>query len=72
VTNWTEFCVRFAFGFPQVRATVGSTARLENLRELTDAVKNIAPQAADIQADPARLQRRWSDETDIHAKPWTM
>ena len=72
LTNWTEFCVRFAFGFPQVRATVGSTARLENLREFIAAVKNVAPLAADIQADLVRLQRRWSDETDIHAKPWTM
>lgn len=72
VTNWTEFCVRFAFGFPQVRATVGSTARLENLQEFTAAVKNPTPLAADIQADLVRLQRRWSDETDIHAKPWTM
>ena len=72
ITNWTEFCVRFAFGFPQVRATVGSTARLENLREFTAAVKNITPLATDIQADLVRLQRRWSDETDIHAKPWTM
>ena len=72
VTNWTEFCVRFAFGFSQVRATVGSTARLENLREFTAAVKNITPLAADIQADLIKLQRRWSDETDIHAKPWTM
>ena len=72
VTSWTEFCVRFAFGFPQVRATVGSTSRLENLREFTSAVQNIAPLAAGIQADLVRLQRRWSGETDIHAKPWTM
>jgi predicted aldo/keto reductase-like oxidoreductase len=72
VGNWTEFCVRFAFGFPQVRATVGSTARLENLREFTDSIKTITPLPADIQADLVRLQRRWSDETDIHAKPWTM
>lgn len=72
VTNWTEFCVRFSFGFSQVRATVGSTARVENLREFTTAVKNITPLPADIQADLVKLQRRWSDETDIHAKPWTM
>ena len=31
VSSWTEFCVRFAHSFPQVKATVGSTARLENL-----------------------------------------
>ena len=72
LTNWTEFCVRFSFGFPQVCATVGSTARPENLREFTEAVKNPRPLPVQIQADLIRLQRRWSDETDIHATPWTM
>ena len=72
LSNWTEFCVRFSFGFPQVCATVGSTARPENLREFTAAVKNPRPLPAPIQADLIRLQRRWSDETDIHATPWTM
>jgi hypothetical protein len=30
--TWTEFCVRYVFGFSQVRATVGSTSRQENLK----------------------------------------
>ncbi len=72
IGNWTEFCVRFAFGFPQVRATVGSTARAENLREFIAATQHITPLPADIQADLVKLQRRWSNETDIHAAPWTM
>jgi hypothetical protein len=72
IGNWTEFCVRFAFGFPQVQATVGSTARAENLREFMAATRHIAPLPPNIQADLVKLQRRWSDETDIHAAPWTM
>jgi predicted aldo/keto reductase-like oxidoreductase len=71
-TNWTEFCARFVFGFPQVLATVGSTSRLENLREFIGAVKEVRPLPPEIQADLMQLQRRWSDKTDIHAKPWTM
>jgi predicted aldo/keto reductase-like oxidoreductase len=73
ISSWTEFCVRFAHGFPQVRATVGSTARPENLREfLSAAGKDIRPLPADIQAEIVQLQRRWSDELDLKAEPWTM
>ncbi len=28
IPSWTEFCVRFAHSFPQVRATVGATSRV--------------------------------------------
>lgn len=74
VTDWAEFCVRFAFSFPQVRATVGSTSRpanLETLLRLTSGA-TIEPLPSEIVADLARLQSRWSDETDIQAQPWTM
>jgi hypothetical protein len=70
--NWTEFCVRFAYGFPRVRATVGATSRAENLRLFLDAVKAIQPLPSDIQGEIVKLQRRWSEETDIHAEPWSM
>jgi hypothetical protein len=70
--SWTEFCVRFAYGFGQVRATVGATSRAENLRAFLDAVKVIKPLPGDIQAEIVNLQRRWSDETDMHAEPWSM
>src|SRR5688500_11668917 len=33
IESWTEFCVRFAHSFPLVRATVGATSKIENLRE---------------------------------------
>jgi len=72
IATWTEFCVRFAHSFPQVRATVGATAKPENLAQFVRAAQSIQPLPADIIAEIASLQRRWSDETDIHAEPWTM
>lgn len=72
ISGWTEFCVRFAHSFPQVRATVGSTGRPENLREFLRAAQNIQPLPRDIVEEISRLQRRWSDELDIHAESWTM
>ena len=45
ISSWTEFCVRFAHSFPQVRATVGSTSRPENLSEFLRAA-NGHPAAA--------------------------
>ena len=70
--SWTEFCMRFAFGFPQVRATVGATNKPDNLNEFLNCSRNVTPLLADIQTEIVRLQRRWSDETDIHAEPWSM
>jgi predicted aldo/keto reductase-like oxidoreductase len=70
--TWPEFCARFAFGFPQVRATVGATSKLENLAEFQNAISDLRPLPADIQSEIIRLQYRWSDETDIRAEPWTM
>jgi predicted aldo/keto reductase-like oxidoreductase len=70
--TWPEFCVRFVYGFPQVRATVGATSRPENLRAFLDAVKAIQPLPKDIQSEIIALQSRWSDQTDVHAEPWSM
>jgi aryl-alcohol dehydrogenase-like predicted oxidoreductase len=73
VESWAEFCVRFAFSFPAVRATVGATSRSEGLADfLTASRGDIAPLPKDIVEEIARLQRRWSDETDVHAAPWSM
>jgi hypothetical protein len=72
IKSWTEFCVRFAHGFSQVRATVGSTSHLENLKEFLSAAANIKPLPRNIQNEIIALQRRWSDELDIHAEPWSM
>jgi len=70
--SWTEFCVRFAHGFPQVRATVGATSRLENLKEFLAAAERIEPLPTDIQNEIIQLQYRWSDEFDMKAELWTM
>jgi aryl-alcohol dehydrogenase-like predicted oxidoreductase len=70
--SWAEFCVRFAFGFGQVRATVGASSRVENLRQFLNAVREIKPLPKDVQDQVVRLQYRWSDETDVKAEPWSM
>jgi predicted aldo/keto reductase-like oxidoreductase len=72
VKSWTEFCVRFAYSFPLVRATVGATSRQENLQEFLGAAKNIKPLPSEIVQQIVKLQYRWSNETDIHAEPWSM
>jgi predicted aldo/keto reductase-like oxidoreductase len=73
--SWTEFCVRYVFGFPEVRSTVGATSHVENLREFLDAA--VAPMSIDplspaIAEELQALQRRWYDEHDRHAAPWSM
>jgi hypothetical protein len=72
ISSWTEFCVRFAHGFPQVRATVGATSHMENLNEFLRAAKDLQPLPQEIQNEIIQLQRRWSDEVDRHAELWSM
>ena len=72
IPSWTEFCVRFAHGFSQVRATVGATSHAANLREFLAAAEKIQPLPEDIQREIVRLHYRWSDELDMQAEPWTM
>lgn len=72
VASWTEFCIRFAHSFPQVRATVGATSRLENLRAFLAAAQNIQPLPQDIVDEIVRLHYRWSDELDRKAEIWTL
>jgi predicted aldo/keto reductase-like oxidoreductase len=72
IKSWTEFCVRFAHSFPQVRATVGATSNPERFKEFISAAKDIKPLAEDIINDITILQRRWSDEVDVKAEAWSM
>lgn len=72
IPSWTEFCLRFAHSFPLVKATVGSTGRLENLQEFLRAKESLRPLPADILAEISALQSRWSVEVDIHAEKWSM
>jgi aryl-alcohol dehydrogenase-like predicted oxidoreductase len=70
--TWTEFCMRYVFGFPQVRTTIGATSRPENLREFLDAVGSLAPLPDDVHAALQEIQRSWADDHDRHAAPWSM
>jgi len=70
--SWTEFCVRFAHSFPQVKATVGATSKVENLNEFLAAKDHLTPLPESIVREMEALHYRWSDELDIHAEPWTM
>ena len=71
--TWTEFCVRFVKGFPFVLTTVGATSREANLNEFLNTRRDqVEPLPADIHHEILKLQRKWSDEVDIKAEPWTM
>ena len=72
IKSWTEFCLHFAHSFPEVRATVGATSRTENFKEFLLAKENLQPLPTDIMNEIVKLQYRWSDDTDIHAEPWSM
>jgi predicted aldo/keto reductase-like oxidoreductase len=72
VASWAEFCLRFAHSTPQVVSTVGSASREENLRELLSFSRDIEPLPQDVVDELFALQRRWSDETDVHAERWSM
>lgn len=72
IESWTEFAVQFAFSVPQVRATVGSTAKSKNLAEFVQATGNPVPLDSEILAQILKLQRQWSADHDAHAAPWSM
>lgn len=72
IASWTEFCIRFAYGFPQIRATVGATSHVANLNEFLNAAENGRPLPSEIQEQIIQLQYRWSDEVDMKAEAWTM
>jgi hypothetical protein len=72
IKSWTEFCFRFAFSIPNVISTVGATGKVSNLEEFLTGKEKIRPLQQEILQDLFRLQRKWSDEFDIHAAPWTM
>jgi aryl-alcohol dehydrogenase-like predicted oxidoreductase len=72
VSEWSEFCVRFAHSIPGVLATVGSTSRPEGLAELLRHARNPEPLRSDTLEEIFALQRRWSDEVDVHGQPGSM
>jgi len=72
IESWAEFCMRFAHSTPQVVSTVGSASRRENLDELIEKSRSIEPLPRNVVDELFALQRRWSDEVDVHAEPWSM
>ena len=72
IPSWTEFCLRFAHSFPQVKATVGATSKIPNLNAFLTAAQNIEPLPPSLVQEIENLHYRWSDELDIHAEPWSM
>jgi hypothetical protein len=71
--SWPEFCLRFVHGLPGVCASVGSTARPDRLAELVRIAGGaLEPLEAGISAELEKLQRRWSDELDVHGTPGSM
>ncbi|RPI05062.1 MAG: hypothetical protein EHM64_07810 [Ignavibacteriae bacterium] len=72
IKSWTEFCIRFAYSFPQVRTTVGAASRSENLNSFLSASQKRDPLPSDILNEIIRLQVRWSDTVDLRAEKWSM
>lgn len=72
VGSWTEFCVRFAYSFPLVQATVGATSQTAHLEAFLAAAAQPEPLPQAIIRQIVALQYRWSDEVDSQAEPWTM
>jgi aryl-alcohol dehydrogenase-like predicted oxidoreductase len=70
--TWPEFCIRYVYGVPQVRSSVGATSRSENLRDFLHAVESVEPLPGQIHDEIQTLQRRWYDDHDRHAEPWSM
>ncbi len=72
IDTWTEFCVRYAFSFPNVKATVGSSSSIERIQDFLTHTQDIKPLSQEIMNEIGNLQYHWSDTVDIHAEPWTM
>lgn len=72
IKTWSEFAARYSLGFKQVLATVGASSRAEGLDEFLAATRDPQPLEQSIVERILAMQRRWSDEIDMKAEPWTM
>lgn len=72
IDSWAEFCLRFVRSLPQVVSTIGSTSQSAHLHELISQSADPAPLPNEVLEEIYELQARWSDETDVHAAPWSM
>jgi hypothetical protein len=73
VASWSEFCLRFAHSFDALCGSVGSTAQPSRLGELVRIARGpLSPLPPEIVLELTQLQRRWSDELDVHGTPGSM
>lgn len=72
IASWAEFCLRFVRSTPQVVATVGSASRPEQLAVLLEQSRRVETLDPELVEELFALQRRWSEEVDVHAEPWSM
>ncbi len=72
IENWTDFCMRFARSISNVLATVGASGNISHLNEYLSAQRRSESLPAELMNEIFSLQRRWSDDMDVHAEPWTM
>ncbi len=70
--SWPEFCIRFAFSFKQVQATVGSTSTEANFKTFVNSTQDPKPLDPGMVDEILTLQRKWSSEHDQFALPWSM
>jgi len=73
VASWPEFCLRFVRSFVPVVASVGATSKPDRLAELVRIAHGpTGPLDPDVVQAITNLQRRWSDELDVHGTPGSM
>lgn len=67
--SWAEFCVRFSFSFPNLVATVGSTASEGRLGDFLQASRPpIEPLGAGVFGELLALQSAWAEALDSRAQ----
>ncbi|HLO97209.1 MAG TPA: hypothetical protein VK171_01330 [Fimbriimonas sp.] len=72
IGTWSEFAARYSLGFTNVIATVGASSREAGLNEFLAATQDPKPLDSGIVDKILEMQRRWSDDVDMKAEPWTM
>ena len=71
IASWTEFCLRFVFGTPNVMTTIGATSKVASLHDTIKHAQSTPALPADIQQEIEGYQRQWAD-LDRNATPWSM
>ncbi len=72
VKTWQEFCVRFAASYSGVVGTIGASGKIERVKEWMALAETRSPLPQNTLDAITALQRQWSDDVDMKAKPWTM